>query len=79
MQELQNWVLCQTEPFIISFKTYQSGDSISTYSLFKGAAADDVKYIPRMSNAILARKSFGEGPRNVIASSPMPEITYVKQ
>ena len=62
---------------MIPFKTYQSGDSISTYSLFRGAAADDVKYIPRMSNAFLARKSFGEGPRYVIMSSPMPKIIYV--
>jgi len=30
---------------------YQRGDSVSTYSLERGAVADDVKYTPRMSNA----------------------------
>jgi hypothetical protein len=31
--------------------TYQRGDSVSTYSLVRGAVADDVRYVPRTSNA----------------------------
>jgi len=30
---------------------YQRGDSVSTYSLERGAVADDVRYTPRMSSA----------------------------
>jgi len=51
---------------------YQRGDSISTYSLFKGATDEDVRYSPRISRAVLVRKSFGGGPRNETMSSPMP-------
>jgi hypothetical protein len=51
---------------------YQRGDSISIYSLFKGAIVEDVRYIQRLFRALLVRKSFGGGPRKQIRSSPMP-------
>jgi hypothetical protein len=51
---------------------YQSGDFISTYSLFKGAAFEDVRYSPRKLKALLVRNSFGGGPRKQITSLPMP-------
>ena len=56
----------------MSCNTYQRGDSISMYSLFRGAVAEEVKYCPRIFSAFLVRKSFGGGPRFAMISSPMP-------
>jgi hypothetical protein len=51
---------------------YQRGESVSTYSLFKGAAEEDVRYIPRTPRAIFVRESFGGGPRKEIKTCSMP-------